>query len=61
MHKISDTLKSLGLRDLNSGTWSGVRGWSEQQSGPLIDSINPSTGERLAQVRGALLKTTNMS
>ena len=53
MHKISETLKSLGLRDLNSGTWSGVRGWSEQQSGPLIDSINPSTGERLAQIRCA--------
>ena len=53
MHKITDTLKALGLRDLNPGTWSGIRGWSEQQSGPLIDSINPATGQRLAQVRGA--------
>src|SRR5258708_25609242 len=53
MHKSTDTLKALGLRDLNPGTWSGIRGWSEQQSGPLIDSINPATGQRLAQVRGA--------
>jgi aldehyde dehydrogenase (NAD+) len=48
-----DILKSLALRELNPGTWSGIRGWSEQQSGPLIDCTNPATGERLAQVRGA--------
>ncbi len=53
MQKITDTLKALGLRDLNPGTWSGTRGWSEQQSGPLIESINPATGRRLAQIRGA--------
>ena len=53
MHKTTDTLKALGLRDLNPGAWSGIRGWSEQQSGPLLDSINPATGMRLAQVRGA--------
>ncbi|MDB6086139.1 MAG: aldehyde dehydrogenase [Gammaproteobacteria bacterium] len=53
MQKTTDTLKALGLRDLNPGTWSGIRGWSEQQSGPLIESINPTTGLRLAQVRGA--------
>src|ERR1700692_3257632 len=49
MHKATDTLKALGLRDLNPGAWSGVRGWSEQQSGPLIESINPATGLTLAQ------------
>ena len=53
MQKTIDTLKALGLRDLNPGAWSGSRGWSEQQTGPLIDSINPATGQRLAQVRGA--------
>jgi aldehyde dehydrogenase (NAD+) len=53
MHKTTDILKTLGLRDLNPGTWSGIRGWSEQQSGPLIESINPATGQRLAQVCGA--------
>jgi aldehyde dehydrogenase (NAD+) len=53
MHKVADTLKSLGLRDLNPGTWSGSHGWSDSQDGPLIDSINPTTGKRLAQVHGA--------
>jgi aldehyde dehydrogenase (NAD+) len=56
MQNITDTLKSLHLRALNPGTWSGLRGWSEQQSGPLIDSINPATGQRLAQVCGATLE-----
>jgi aldehyde dehydrogenase (NAD+) len=46
-------LQALGLGELNPGTWSGSHGWSRQDSGPLIDSINPSTGQRLAQVRGA--------
>ena len=46
-------LQALGLRDINSGTWSGSQGWSRQTDGPLIDSINPATGKRLAQVRGA--------
>ncbi len=53
MHKITDTLKALNLHDVNPGTWSGSHGWSKQTSGGLIDSINPATGQRLAQVRGA--------
>ena len=53
MTQIPETLTALGLRDLNAGTWSGAGGWSGRRSGPLIDSINPATGERLAQVRGA--------
>jgi aldehyde dehydrogenase (NAD+) len=53
MQNISDTLRALGLGDINPGAWSGSHGWSRQQSGALIDSINPATGQRLAQVRGA--------
>src|SRR3984885_1975969 len=49
----TNPLQALGLQDINPGTWSGSQGWSRQTSGPLIDSINPSTGKRLAQVRGA--------
>jgi aldehyde dehydrogenase (NAD+) len=52
----TDPLQALGLRDLNPGTWSGSHGWSDQTSGPLIDSVNPSTAKRLAQVRGATLQ-----
>src|ERR1700719_1715595 len=46
-------LQALGLQDINPGTWSGSQGWSRQTSGPLIDSITPPPGKRLAQVRGA--------
>src|SRR5450432_2057818 len=49
----TDPLQALGLRDLNPGTWSGTHGWSAQSDGPLIESINPATGQRLAQVHGA--------
>jgi aldehyde dehydrogenase (NAD+) len=49
----TDPLSALGLHDVNPGTWSGTQGWSRQTDGPLIDSINPATGRRLAQVRGA--------
>jgi aldehyde dehydrogenase (NAD+) len=49
----TDPLQALGLHDVNPGTWSGSQGWSRQTGGPLIDSVNPATGKRLAQVRGA--------
>jgi aldehyde dehydrogenase (NAD+) len=53
MHEIKKTLDALGLHDLNSGTWSGSHGWSKATTGALIESINPSTNQRLAQIRGA--------
>jgi len=53
MSKITETLKALNLDELNPGTWSGSQGWSRHESGPLIESINPSTGQLLARVRGA--------
>ena len=51
----SDVLAKLGLGKLNPGVWSGKHGWSTNQSGALIDSVSPSNGERLAQVRAATL------
>jgi len=56
MNKITTTLSALGLREMNSGTWSGTHGWSRLTSGQLIESINPATGERLAAIRGATLE-----
>jgi hypothetical protein len=53
MTNITDPLKALGLGDINPGVWSGSLGWSKQTAGALIDSVNPATGKRLAQVRGA--------
>ena len=56
MKHSDNPLSALGLRDINAGTWSGRRGWSTDNDGPIIDSINPATLGRLAQVRSATLR-----
>ena len=56
MKHSNNPLESLGLKATNAGAWSGSHGWSSDTTGPLIDSINPATGQRLAQVRGAELR-----
>jgi len=53
MTQITQTLQALELGEMNPGTWSGSHGWSRQETGPVIESINPSTGKPLARVRGA--------
>ena len=50
---INALLLRLGLSSLNSGAWSGSRGWSETQDGTLINSRNPTDGTVIAQVRPA--------
>ena len=48
---MQNILDSLGLGDLNAGSWSGAT--SIQSDGAtVIESINPSTGERIASVSG---------
>ncbi len=53
MSRAQETLAALGLDELNAGSWSGSHGWSALDSGPVIESLNPTTGQRLARVRGA--------
>jgi aldehyde dehydrogenase (NAD+) len=53
MKHSNNPLQSLGLNDTNAGASSGSHGWSVDTTGPMIESINPATGQRLAQVRGA--------
>jgi len=48
-----DALRSLGLLDVNPGAWCGGEGWSKDSGGPVIDCVSPTTGLKLAQVRGA--------
>ena len=48
-----DMLSSLGITELNAGAWSQDGGWSKDTTGPLIESINPATGELIARVRSA--------
>ena len=53
MSNIPAILQELGLSETNPGAWSGSHGWSSRDTGTIIESINPATGERLAQSRGA--------
>jgi aldehyde dehydrogenase (NAD+) len=53
MSKARETLEALGLDEMNAGSWSGSHGWSSLEAGPLIDTLNPTTGLVLARVRGA--------
>lgn len=48
---VRDLLSRLGLEDVNPGSWSAERGWADNPSAPLLDSVNPATGELLGRVR----------
>jgi aldehyde dehydrogenase (NAD+) len=48
-----DILAALELSELNAGTWSAASGWSQDTRGPVIESLNPATGEVIARVRCA--------
>jgi aldehyde dehydrogenase (NAD+) len=48
-----DILASLGIAETSAGAWSQDGGWSKDTTGPLIESINPATGELIARVRSA--------
>lgn len=48
-----DILTKLGLEEINAGAWCADGGWSSEPSAPVIESINPATGEVLARVRTA--------
>jgi aldehyde dehydrogenase (NAD+) len=52
--KVHECLDALGIGAAHAGAWSGSGGWGPPTlSGALFDSINPASGARLAQVRGA--------
>jgi len=48
-----EIMQALELDATNSGAWSANGGWSQDQSGPVIESRNPATGEILGKVYGA--------
>ena len=47
---MKEILKRLGLEETNPGTWSGPDA-SEARDAPLIESVNPATGEVIGKVR----------
>jgi aldehyde dehydrogenase (NAD+) len=48
-----DIFSTLELGEMHSGAWSADGGWSKDTSGPVFESVNPTTGELLGRVRGA--------
>jgi aldehyde dehydrogenase (NAD+) len=44
-------LERLGLSAVNAGTWTSAGGWLADDTAPVVDSINPSTGQVIASVR----------
>ncbi len=48
-----EILAALEIEAVNPGSWSGSAGWSHDEHGPLIESVNPATNEVIARVRGA--------
>jgi aldehyde dehydrogenase (NAD+) len=50
--KKAEILKGLGLEAINPGAWSGD-GWHAAADSPLVQSLDPATGEPIAAVRAA--------
>jgi aldehyde dehydrogenase (NAD+) len=50
MERVMDVLHELGLKAVNAGASSGGGGWLATASEGLLDSVNPATGQVLAQV-----------
>jgi aldehyde dehydrogenase (NAD+) len=48
---MNPVLERLGLGEVNAGTWTSAGGWLADDGAPLVDSVNPATGEVLASVR----------
>jgi aldehyde dehydrogenase (NAD+) len=46
-------LDELGLTATNAGTYAAGAGWLPDDAAPLIDSINPASGELIARVRAS--------
>src|SRR6187399_1239655 len=52
---VAGILKRLGIDSINPGAWSGNSGWSRDVAGAAIASINPATGDTIAEVRSATI------
>jgi aldehyde dehydrogenase (NAD+) len=44
-------LQDLGLAAVNSGTWASDGGWLEDTAAPVVESVNPATGQAVGAVR----------
>jgi aldehyde dehydrogenase (NAD+) len=51
MSTVQAALRALGIQAVNSGGSTGKLWWSDHTAGPLIQSVNPATGDAIAAVR----------
>ncbi|THJ24105.1 MAG: aldehyde dehydrogenase family protein [Nitrospira sp. CG24E] len=47
----SEILKGLGLSEINAGGSTGTDWWASGENTSLLESVNPATGETIAQIR----------
>jgi aldehyde dehydrogenase (NAD+) len=50
MINTTEILKELGIQPINPGACSGHGQWASGTNSGLLDSVNPATGEVLAQI-----------
>src|SRR5579875_1044962 len=53
MAAVEKILQSLGLKAENAGVWTASGGWRSSPGAPLLESVNPASGEVIARVRCA--------
>src|ERR1700675_3180564 len=51
MMSIAEMLKGLGLSAINAGGSTGTHWWASGENTSLLESVNPATGEMIAQIR----------
>ena len=56
MINATEILNKLGIESINSGACSGPDRWVSATDSELLDSLNPATGESLAQVSSCTVK-----
>src|SRR5262245_37219970 len=51
MMSTPEILKGLSLNSVNAGGSTGTHWWASGENASLLDSVNPATGEIIAQIR----------
>ena len=51
MMSTAEILKGLGLSAVNAGGSAGTHWWTSGENTSLLESVNPATGEAIAQIR----------
>ncbi|MBT8144123.1 MAG: aldehyde dehydrogenase family protein, partial [Gammaproteobacteria bacterium] len=50
---MNSILDQLGLKSINAGTYASASGWSTDDTGGVLESVNPANEQVIASVRSA--------